>query len=305
MKIFRFFLLIITLLFGTFFLSWVYTHFKEQDFSALKQPKVAFSIIVAALLYACVIPLSSWAWQKLLLSFHESLSVKKLACIMGSTQIAKYTPGNILQHIGRFALSSKSNIKTKAYIYSVTLELGLSILASIFIACLSALLFFPNSSLGPLSAITLVVTLSLILAFGTIFYFVPINWLNRYTSPQNCDFRQLKGATISAFTIYSFNYLLVGTGMWLILASMALTNEISYSQITIAFCISWLAGLLAPGAPAGLGAREATLIIILSNQTPETSLLALILAMRVATVIGDGLCFAASTYILVREKRDA
>src|SRR3546814_10111891 len=64
------------------------------------------------------------------------------------------------------------------------------------------------------------------------------------------------GATLIAVTIYAGNYLLIGLGIWLLAIALGMAHEIDYAMATSAFALSWILGFLAPGAPAGLGARE-------------------------------------------------
>jgi uncharacterized membrane protein YbhN (UPF0104 family) len=54
-----------------------------------------------------------------------------------------------------------------------------------------------------------------------------------------------------------------------------------------AFASSWLLGFLAPGAPAGLGVREAALALWLEPALGAPSAVLLIVLLRVATTLGD------------------
>ena len=63
---------------------------------------------------------------------------------------------------------------------------------------------------------------------------------------------------------------------------------ISFSAATFgAFMLDWLAGLLAPGAPAGLGVREMVLFSLLKGLVAEADLLLTIVPSRLVTVAGD------------------
>src|SRR3546814_11891689 len=73
------------------------------------------------------------------------------------------------------------------------------------------------------------------------------------------------GATLIAVTIYAGNYLLIGLGIWLLAIALGMAHEIDYAMATSAFALSWILGFLAPGAPAGLGAREGLMVLILQR----------------------------------------
>jgi hypothetical protein len=57
--------------------------------------------------------------------------------------------------------------------------------------------------------------------------------------------------------------------------------------MTGAFAGSWILGFVAPGAPAGLGIREAILSAWLSGSLPPAQIVLLVIALRIATTLGD------------------
>jgi hypothetical protein len=58
-----------------------------------------------------------------------------------------------------------------------------------------------------------------------------------------------------------------------------------------AFALSWIVGYITPGAPAGLGVREVVLVSLLTPALGGGNAVGLSLALRLATTIGDGVCF--------------
>jgi uncharacterized membrane protein YbhN (UPF0104 family) len=64
-----------------------------------------------------------------------------------------------------------------------------------------------------------------------------------------------------------------------------------------AFIVSWLAGFITPGAPAGVGVREMVIIILLGGVANEASLLMAVVISRMITVIGDLLFYSAMYFI--------
>ena len=67
------------------------------------------------------------------------------------------------------------------------------------------------------------------------------------------------------------------------------------------YILAWLVGLLTPGAPAGVGVREAVLLFMLRGCLPESDLLLAIILARVVTVFGD-LIFFFSAFFLIRNQ---
>ncbi|HEX4974878.1 MAG TPA: lysylphosphatidylglycerol synthase domain-containing protein, partial [Pseudomonadales bacterium] len=116
-----------------YFVLYTIRTLKTQDFSALFSATSLSAIFFAACLYALIIPFSAWAWHILLEKRDERWSVKLLASIMGTTQLAKYIPGNIAQHLGRAALSMRYGMTMKTYMVTVVQETLLAVGASLLI----------------------------------------------------------------------------------------------------------------------------------------------------------------------------
>lgn len=53
------------------------------------------------------------------------------------------------------------------------------------------------------------------------------------------------------------------------------------------YVLAWLAGLVTPGAPAGVGVRELVLLFLLKGIVAEADLLLAVVLGRVVTVVGD------------------
>ena len=65
----------------------------------------------------------------------------------------------------------------------------------------------------------------------------------------------------------------------------------SFTIIAGMFAAAWLAGFLAPGAPAGLGIREVLLVQVLSLAYPDPTALGATMILRVVTTLGDATAF--------------
>ena len=109
-------------------------------------------------------------------------------------------------------------------------------------------------------------------------------------------------AQFFAFLGYCSNYLLIGFGFYLIAKSAGLGSDLGYAQLTAVFALSWLAGFLSPGMPAGLGAREGVMALMLGGTAAQGELLGAILAMRIATVAGDLGWFFLGSFFLSSSK---
>ena len=76
-----------------------------------------------------------------------------------------------------------------------------------------------------------------------------------------------------------------------------LANE-NTALLAVAFLTAWLAGFVVPGAPGGLGVREAILVAFLSAHLPTADVLAFALASRLVTTLGE-IVFALGASLFV------
>ena len=83
-------------------------------------------------------------------------------------------------------------------------------------------------------------------------------------------------------------------GLGLAGVSFALLVEVP--QAVPAYPVAWLAGFLLPGAPAGLGVREAALLALLDRAASPEALGAAIIVHRVITAVVDGLVALAAYF---------
>ena len=65
----------------------------------------------------------------------------------------------------------------------------------------------------------------------------------------------------------------------------------SVMELTCLFAVAWVAGYLTPGAPGGLGVREAMMVLLLSPVVGSGAAVGLGITMRITTTLGDAVAF--------------
>jgi uncharacterized membrane protein YbhN (UPF0104 family) len=97
--------------------------------------------------------------------------------------------------------------------------------------------------------------------------------------------------------------LFVGAGLTVLAGGLFPAQSHDFALLTAAFTIAWAIGFVTPGAPAGLGVREALLLLMLTQPLGAADASLLILALRVATTLGDMLCFVAGLALMPMLRR--
>jgi hypothetical protein len=291
--------LLLALAAGIYFVLYAHRALAGKDLSGLLDSNVLIATTAMTVLYILLIPTTALAWTWLLRAMEQQVSYKRMLPILATTQFGKYLPGNVAQHIGRIALATGAGVQLPAALFSVAYEMLLMLVACAHISAL-ALLWAPPAALsqwtlaeyrlpllavvtlGAITALLLAPRLASLLARyranrrGTHDYVPPKLHLNVTT-------------VVTCYAIYAINFCLVGGGLWLVTHALLLGSlpTPSLTFLIGAFAGSWVLGFIAPGAPAGLGIREAILSTWLSGALPAAQIVLLIVALRIATTLGD------------------
>jgi uncharacterized membrane protein YbhN (UPF0104 family) len=192
-----------------------------------------------------------------------------------TSQLAKYVPGNIFQFAGRQAIGVAAGIGNGPLAKSTALELAFLIGGGVLFSPLVLPLFVGHAAEGAEAFAAAAFVALTLLAI----------WLAaRLGGPElgAAARRYLAFLAVSGI-VFAATYGIAG-------------GELSGSlllPITGAYVLAWLAGLVTPGAPAGIGVREAVLLFLLSGiGSPPVILLAVVVG-RAMTVLGDFVFYLA------------
>ncbi|PFH10714.1 hypothetical protein BCF11_3143 [Collimonas sp. PA-H2] len=269
------------------------------------------AILMAALLYATIIPVSAWAWKSMLADIGCPHSWHELSMIMGVTQMAKYLPGNVGQHIGRAAMSMTRGISIQPFLLTVFSETLLALLAALMIGTAGA--FFSQAGLASFTSahqtIFIPVLAGLLIIVLLLYRPLAPRLLRRFAPAY--DSSSLAGllphsiTLLKALVAYCLNYVTIGIGIFLIAMVLLPEAKHDFMLLLASFSLAWVAGFFTPGAPAGLGVREVIMLGMLSASYPGSSALLIIVAFRLATILGDSFCFLVAYAALIFSRRTA
>lgn len=245
-------------------------NFKEFD------PWIWWAIGSCALVYGISNVMLALAWWNLLGQFGTFTSRRWVIRAYGITQLAKYVPGNIFHIAGRQAVGMAAGLPGWSLAKASIWELALIASAGSLFGSLALPLMLPSLPLEvgavvfATSLIVVAVALRTYLGQAAVWAF---GWYVGFLSISGMLFVCLVGATSPVGVAFSTN--------WILLCG--------------AYVVAWLAGLLTPGAPAGVGVREIVLIFLLNGLIGESELLLAVILGRVVTVVGDLLFFVIAS----------
>ena len=212
------------------------------------------------------------AWGNLLRNFQTPLPILLTTKIFGISQLAKYIPGNVAHFAGRQALGMSHGVVAGPLAKSLVWELALLAVAAAQFGWIAMAAMTPQ--LSHHSGIALFCSSVILTTYAC--------W--RLFSPD-----------VSRSFLYEVLFFVTSAFVFSGLASLVLEIEgltlAHYLSIGGAYIVAWLIGFVTPGAPAGMGVREAVLLHLLAGLVPENGLLIIVLLARLASVIGDLLVF--------------
>ncbi|MEM1411530.1 MAG: hypothetical protein AAGH19_04155 [Pseudomonadota bacterium] len=248
----------------------------------------------AMALYAAANQFLAISWHRLLGLFDvtRTLSFSSARSIYARSQMAKYLPGNVLHLASRHVL-----LRERGYGHTVLLATAIHEMAGLMAAAsLIAVLAF--TILGIVLASLGVWTLLLPIAVAGAFLvghrlIIRFGWLPELPTATSSQMMELRLASV----LLSYLGFFVLAGLALTLVARGIGGPLLGHAMTtsfVVFAISWMAGFLTPGAPSGIGVREAVIVTLLDGVFPPAQALLMALVFRGVTVLGDLLFLALS-----------
>lgn len=194
----------------------------------------------------------------------------------GVSQIAKYLPGNVGHFVSRQLLGASAGVSQAALARSSLYEIA-SLAATGVLLGLSALPLIDGRLFGwaapPAAAAIVLAALAAV---------------------------RLAAGARPAQALAAHLLFLLATSL-IFAALLALTapdagRGLSWPTVCGAYAAAWFAGLVTPGAPAGIGVRELVLVFLLDGHASEQDLLPTLVLSRAVTVLGDTIFFGAAAW---------
>lgn len=237
-----------------------------------------------SLLYGAAGVMLGLAWWHLLGHFGALTSRRWAVRVYGLSQISKYVPGNIFHLAARQSRGMAAGISGWAVAKSAAWELGLLAMGGAVFGLLVL----------PLLAEAVPVLLSALLFAAAL-------------GAAAVLLRRLVGA--GAVRAFAWQVAFLAASGLLFLGLLVLLGELGAGErwgighdgagdgggvwLTVlgAYILAWLAGLVTPGSPAGLGVRELVLLLLLEGLVDEAGLVQAVVLARLVSALGDGAFF--------------
>ena len=281
---------------------------RDQLLSWEARPHSILLIISAVILYGVASFPLAFAWQRILSRLSNQQTA--LLLLFARSQLGKYLPGNVAHLAGRHVMAREYDFPHSSLILSTLFEFAGLLSAAGTVILFATLL--PSLATAIESATTIPLDI-----FGFVLLCaMPCVALVYRIAPDIFGGGNVRGSLhakvpdLSFLLLPYFLYLcfFVAAGGAFTLVSLAISGDIAWSftgLLFVTFAMGWTLGFVTPGAPSGIGIREAILFYILKTVLAEADALLISVFFRAITVAGDLLFWLATEYFHVRSKRTA
>lgn len=266
------------------------------DFSNISQIRTFIILIVFILICAFLVIAFSLLFYSLLRIFNEksiSNSIKDIIYIYCKSNLYKYLPGNIFHYIGRNEVTFRNEISHGVVISATIAELILLTLGAVITALAFSGLYAVRWALN--NSLTQVVAAFLIfIVLVTLAGWVLSRTDSKLTGIWNTkpvSLIRLRDAII-LIMVYIISFISNGVMFLFLLQSIGgeLSNDLFFPVIGM-YTLSWMIGFVTPGAPAGLGIREAIMSALLVGVVEAEFVISAVVIYRIITILGDVVAF--------------
>ena len=246
-------------------------------------------------------------WGKWI-SFFSSTKVNRsdVVTIYGKSSIGKYLPGNVMHYVERNLFAAEYGLSQDKIAFSSVMEIVGQVLSAVLIS----LILLPASFRQKVLAVvgenskTLIIIatigIAVLILLAVILAFRKVN-IGKYLKEYKAgNFVTTLVVTLAGSVVY---LIMNGCGILLlwIYCSGGVPDMENIRLIVSSYAAAWVCGFVIPGAPGGIGIREAVLSILLGDITGGV-LMFLIIVHRLITIIGDFAIYFIVTFRPARRK---
>lgn len=267
----------------------LYTNFAKVSAVTISS-RTLTTAAVCGVVYACAFLLLAISWHIIVTAFsHKHVSLRDALYIYTRSSIAKYLPGNVGHFVGRHFVARPLELPHSLLALSTLIEILFQICTALMISFWAP----PVQSPIPTEFALCITVLATLLSI----FFLPtfINKIQTQTGYRlNSKFS--KSRIFSIITLNGTFFLITGALLGALYYSIDSSPLGCNFHVLSVYAISWFVGLVTPGAPAGIGVREAIIVALLNQTLAQPDALALALLFRIATTIGDVFFYSFSYF---------
>jgi hypothetical protein len=286
-----------------FYLGWLAVHYAGSLPAVVWTPASLSAAAGAVGLYGLALLAGAVAWFLLLRGSGGRPALRSVLVVCALGQAGKYVPGNVGQYLGRAVLARRFGVSLRDSAFTLLLETAGLILAAAACAALAGgTSLTAGGQIALLAAVAVTLPFLLIPGLRLLDRRLPAAWREKLGSGR---LPIPSAATLAGcLALYAASFCCGGGAVHLLARGLFAAPPGPWTRAVPAFAFSWVAAFVTPGAPGGLGVREALLAGGTAPFYGPGTALATALALRVVSVLGDGLALLAGLAFRPRAWRE-
>ncbi|MDR3551701.1 MAG: lysylphosphatidylglycerol synthase domain-containing protein [Clostridia bacterium] len=263
------------------------------DYSLLLQKTNLLYIILFSAVYGIQMFVICIPWKTFIsILTHEKIPFSKATWIYNKSNFMKYIPGNVFQYVGRNELAIRLNLShvdvSFATVCDIIMIVAANFLVSVIMYAQGVGKWF--AKYGVTSFYFVLIVLAVICIVLAILFVKRKQRVKNYLDKLHVFVeKQSVIRLLCCFLYYLFLTLVISLSFTLVLQKIVGT-PVKPEVIPIiigTYTLSWIAGFIVPGAPGGIGIREAVITLLLTGVVPVSDALMAALIFRFINIIGD------------------
>ena len=256
---------------------------------------MALSATVGLVLFNLL--LGGLMWKALLKDQGVDLPILTSLQIVGMSQVGKYLPGNIGHVVGQVGLAKEAGVPVGVSLAAMMISTLWLAATGLAVGGAGLLIFLDIQNWLQIQiphpmwilALSILIMASPWIGLWSINRFMPAvsTWLGQGQVVRLPTFSTaflVASGFVTCFFVFGLIIKLQAYYLFGI-------TDGNIWTFTLLFTSAWVAGYLLPGAPGGLGVREAISVALFSPIVGPGAAVGLSITMRLVTVLGDGLAF--------------
>jgi glycosyltransferase 2 family protein len=248
--------------------------------------RLSVAVLVASWLCVTIGMLGSFlAWRALLTDFGYRLPLTGGMRVWFLGNLAKYVPGSVWQAVAQTELGRDYRVPRRASAAALIVSMLVGVGSGALVALLT-LPFVEPEALHRYWWVLLSLPVAVVVLWPT-----ALNWIIarvlRLVRREPLPVPASLGGMLRAVGWDLLSWLAFGAHVWLLARALGAHHPALFLQATGAFAAAWCVGFLIVFAPAGGGARELALVLLLAPTVPTASAWVIALISRLEFTVGD------------------
>lgn len=240
---------------------------------------------------------SALTWRSLLAGLGSPLPVPVAARVFLLGQIGKYVPGSVWPIVAQAEMSREHGVPRARAAFASLLQMVVALVTGVVVAA-ACLAVSAQDALRTYWWLLLVAVAGAVVLVPPVFERLLGLALRLLRRPGSA---RLPGRALASAGLWSaLMWVAFGTQMWVLARTTGSTDPRLWLLSTGAYALAWCVGFVIVFLPAGAGAREAVLVLVLGPAVGREQALALALVGRALMLVAD---LAAAALAVLAERR--